>query len=127
MIDMAQYPEAIYIPSETGWQTQDSFMCFLEEFNKFIDENGHRKPCILWLDGHASHIGIDTAVFARDHDIHVMKFLPNATNMLQPFDVGVASAFKAAWSAAVDSFSQNADGKKKKILLCGQSCAAQWN
>ena len=94
---MWEYPEAIYIPSEEGWQTQDSFSVYLQEFNNWLEKERCKKPCILWLDGHSSHIGVEAATYAADNDIELMKFLPNATNVVQPFDVAAAKPFKDAW------------------------------
>ena len=62
------------------------------------------KPVILFLDGHSSHLGLEASKYCRDHQIILYCFLPNATHILQPFDVGIFSPLKDSWAAAVLSW-----------------------
>ena len=59
---------------------------------------------ILFVDGHSSHLGLDAAKYCRDNKIILYCFLPNATHILQPFDVGIFSPLKDSWAAAVLSW-----------------------
>ena len=103
-LDMAAYPEAAYVTSAQGWQTSDTFLDFLKVFRSWVIQLGCTFPVVLWLDGHRSHISEESARWAREQDIILYLFLPNSTNLLQPFDVGVAASLKAAWTRAVHSF-----------------------
>ena len=59
---------------------------------------------ILFLDGHSSHLGLEASKYCWDHQIILYCFLPNATHILQPFDVGIFSPLKDLWAAAVLSW-----------------------
>ena len=59
---------------------------------------------ILWVDGHVSHLGAETARFCQVNDIILFVLLGNATFIIQPFDVGIFSELKQAWVKAVCNY-----------------------
>ena len=59
------------------------------------------KPVILFLNGHSSHLGLEASKYCQDHQIIFYCLLPNATHILQPFDIGIFSPLKDLWAAVV--------------------------
>jgi hypothetical protein len=105
-IGYKDFPEAHYALSDNGWMDTEVFKWFVLEFDKFVTEAKICKPVILFLDGHVSHLGVETARYCRDHGIILYAFIPNATYVIQPFDVGVFSELKHCWGQEVRKFNQ---------------------
>ena len=53
-LGIADFPEAVYGVSETGWMN-DLFLAYLQTINNFINAEKIPKPILLFVDGHSSH------------------------------------------------------------------------
>jgi hypothetical protein len=73
------------------------FAEYLQKLHDELEENGVEFPIILWLDNHSSHLTIDVRLKARDLQIYLVTFYPNATFLLQPCDVALFRPFKVYW------------------------------
>lgn len=58
------------------------------------------KKVALIVDGHASHCGLETSVRCREEGVVLLGLPAHRTQLLQPFDVGVAGALKAHYEGA---------------------------
>ena len=97
------FHDAIYTQTENGWMDTD-FICY---FDSFITKLGIHQPVILWVDGHVSHLGAETARFCHVNNIILFVLLGNATFIIQPFDVGIFSKLKQAWVKAVCNYTKD--------------------
>ena len=61
------------------------------------------RPVVLILDGHSSHINLQTAHFACDKGI-LYCLPPHTTHALQPCDVGVFGPLKKSWNVCVSRY-----------------------
>lgn len=82
------FPGATYGSTKTGWMVQDEFLAWITIFNNYIDEMQIQKPVLLFVDGHVSHVGLDASEFARTNQIILYCLVANATNIMQPCDLG---------------------------------------
>lgn len=81
-------------------------------FYPWLVENSIQFPILLLLDGHKSHINLELSKFCSEKKIILYGLLPNATNILQPCDVGVFRPLKAAWKVAVRKWKLKHDNSK---------------
>ena len=62
------------------------------------------RPVVLIVDGHSSHINLQTACFARENGILLYCLPPHTTHALQPCDVGVFGPIKKSWNKCVPRY-----------------------
>ena len=103
-INYEKFPDALYSNTPTGWMNQDEFDIWIRCFDEYVNSLNVPKPVILFLDGHSSHLGLEASKYCRSNNIILYCLLPNATHILQPFDVGIFSPLKDSWAAAVLSW-----------------------
>jgi len=85
--------------------TCDGFLQFLKHiFDPWLDKNGIKRPVILFLGGHISHISLPTSEFCQLHGIILICFLPAATHVLQLLDKAVFKSMKCFYQILVDEF-----------------------
>ena len=100
-VGLQGFEEATYSVSQKGWMMKDTFYAWLGEFNNFVVDAKIPKPVVLFMDGHSSHISLETGKFASDNGIILYCLPPHASHIVQPLDVGFFSALKAAWHNAL--------------------------
>ncbi|KAJ8051210.1 Jerky protein-like-like [Holothuria leucospilota] len=81
--------------TESGWTTQAAFQYWFQ--HHFLPNIGNERPVVLLLDSHEGHIAYDLFQQAEQSNIHLYRFLPNATHILQPLDVGVFGHMKRSY------------------------------
>lgn len=59
---------------------------------------------ILFVDGHYSHISIETIDLAIENNIVLICLPPHTTHILQPLDVSVFKPVKSAWKKVIDDY-----------------------
>lgn len=79
----------------------DLFVAFLEHFSNFVEDNAIKKPVLLFVDGHSTHMSKNAAEFCATNGIILYCLLQNETHILQPCDVGFFSPMKSAWKKSV--------------------------
>ena len=62
------------------------------------------RPVCLLLDGHSSHIDLETSKFCEANQILLYCLPPHTSHILQPLDVGVIGPMKATWKHAVAAY-----------------------
>jgi hypothetical protein len=83
---------------EKGWMTAELFCEWMKKFAAWIG-----RPCILFLDWHASRNVLLTAHYARQHNIIPVMLPPNCTHKLQPADVAYFRPFKRRWQDVIQN------------------------
>ena len=93
---------AYFGKSPNGWITQELFHGWLTKH--FTTNIPPGRPVCLLVDGHSSHIDLETSKFCRDNKILLYCLPPHSSHITQPLDVGFFSPLKQSWRSAVASF-----------------------
>ena len=97
-----------YLTTDSGWMTSEAFFHFvMNVFNKWLDEHKVKKPVILFVDGHKTHITLQLSVNCEEVGIILYLLPPNTTHLLQPADVGPFKPLKHYWRKEVRQQQQN--------------------
>ncbi|VEN39721.1 unnamed protein product, partial [Callosobruchus maculatus] len=112
----------ILAKSETGWMRSDVFFEFVcNDFNKWLDTNNIKKPIILFIDGHKSHMTLPLSKFCEEHGIVLYALPPNCTHIIQPADVSVFRPLKHEWKKTIrkwQSKPENTNAVVNKFNFC---------
>nr|CAI5846043.1 unnamed protein product [Callosobruchus analis] len=112
----------ILAKSDSGWMRSDIFYEFVcNEFNKWLDTNNIKKPIILFIDGHKSHMTLPLSQFCQDHGIILYALPPSSTHIIQPADVSAFKPLKHEWKKTVrkwQSKPENTNAVVTKINFC---------
>nr|CAI5818620.1 unnamed protein product [Callosobruchus analis]CAI5818751.1 unnamed protein product [Callosobruchus analis] len=110
----------ILAKSDSGWMRSDIFYEFVcNEFNKWLDTNNIKKPIILFIDGHKSHMTLPLSQFCQDHGIILYTLPPSSTHIIQPADVSVFKPLKHEWKKRKwQSKPENTNAVVTKINFC---------
>ncbi|KAJ8953396.1 hypothetical protein NQ318_023513, partial [Aromia moschata] len=88
--------------SDSGWMTGTVFFEYIaNDFSKWLDENDIRRPVILFLDGHRSHMTLPLSEFCQNNGIILYALPPNSTYIIQPADVSVFKPLKTEWKKTI--------------------------
>lgn len=77
-------------------------------------KNNIKKPIILFIDGHKSHMTYALSAFCEANGIIIYALPPNSTHMLQPADVSVFRPLKQNWKNIV----KKSDNVVTKLNFC---------
>ena len=74
---------------------------FLDWFrNLFIPHLPQKRPVLLMIDGHESHVKYEVRQLAIEHKIELAKLPAHTTHILQPLDVAVMKPLKCSYDQA---------------------------
>lgn len=108
--------------SDTGWMKADIFYDYIAKcLNKWIEDNNVKKPVLVFVDGHKTHMTLKLSKYCYDNNIILYALPPNTTHMMQPADVSVFKPLKSEWSTTVHEWSsrpENANTVLTKSSLC---------
>ncbi len=93
---------AYFGKSSNGWMTQELFNGWLTKH--FVKHIPRERPVCLLVDGHSSHIDLETSKFCQENQILLYCLYPHSSHITQPLDVGFFSPLKQAWKKAVTEF-----------------------
>lgn len=82
-----------YACSEKGWMTSAVFHEYFLKFCKDIRE----RPIRLIFDGHLTHLDVETAIYAKNNEVTIIKLPAHTTDVLQPLDKTCFKSLKYAW------------------------------
>ena len=82
----------LFDSSDNGYMEGELFKSWLEEI--FIPFCGSRRPVLLILDNHDSHISIEIIEKANDNQIELYGLPPHTTHIVQPLDVAIYGPLK---------------------------------
>lgn len=86
-----------------------------------MNDKGIRRPVILFIDGHKSHMTLPLIKFCRKNQIILYALPPNTTHILQPADVSVFRPLKHQWKITVrtwQSKQEDPNASMTKINFC---------
>lgn len=93
--------KALYGTSPNRYMDKELFKKWVQHL--FIPETEHvKKPLLLILDRHGSHMDIDTINRLVQKDIHLFCLPLHRTNILQPLDVAIFKPLKTYFSKLTD-------------------------
>ena len=87
-------PGAYFGKSKNGWIDSELFYGWLA--NHFATHVKVR-PVILLIDGHRSHINLETSRYCHENGIFLYCLPPHSSHITQPLDVGFFKPLKDAW------------------------------
>ena len=83
--------------------------CFFEficDFNTYVIRLGIHQAVIPQVDGHVSHLGMETTRFCCVNII-LFVLLSNVIFIIQPYNIGIFSELKQAWVKAVCDYTKD--------------------
>lgn len=99
--------------SESGWMCGSTFYEYITNvFVKWLDNHQIKRPIVLFVDGHVSHMTMPLSKFCLQNGIEVLALYPNSTHLLQPMDVSVFKALKVYWKQSVRNWHVENYGNK---------------
>ena len=108
--------------TKSGWMEDTVFEdWFVKHYVKWAAD--FRKPCILFLDGHGSHLTYKVVESALANQIVMICLPPHTSHALQPCDVALFRPLKVCWKDVLKSWFretrlQNVDKAVFPTLLC---------
>lgn len=88
-----------YAATENGWMTAKAFHKWF--CGNFIKNCNSKRPILLILDGHSSHISVPIIMDAIKNDITILKLPPHTTHLLQSLDVSTFKSLKSIYNGYV--------------------------
>ena len=73
----------------------------------FSDKKGLKKLVVLFIDGHCSHLTIETSNICSQYGIVLVALHRNSTCMLQPAEVSVFKQLKDGWKKTLQQWRFN--------------------
>jgi hypothetical protein len=92
--------------SKSGYIEQEIFISFLDHFQEFRRKEDGKK-CILFLDGHGSHLSVEAIEFCMENDIELMCLPPHSSHRIQPLDTHFNKPLKMIWAEELGKFLAN--------------------
>lgn len=90
-----------------------------------------RKPILLIMDGHKTHLTPNVLSFCSKNSIHVFPLPPHTSHVVQPLDVGVFNSYKSSFRRAGLShrlkhidYKFASEATRKRCLVIGKSLIA---
>ncbi|XP_064105629.1 uncharacterized protein LOC135215080 [Macrobrachium nipponense] len=87
--------------SDMGWMMAELFHDWLGNiFEQELIKKNTTRPVILFLDGHTSHMNLETLRFAHEKGILMNYLPPHSSHIMQPLDVAVFKPLKTSYRKA---------------------------
>jgi hypothetical protein len=90
------YPGTRYNATISGWSEESVFFDWFQ-YHFVPNVKSVKKPILLLMDGHRSHLSARIIKYAMDNGIHIECLPPHSTTILQPLDVVTLSKLKLSW------------------------------
>ncbi|XP_060556862.1 uncharacterized protein LOC132717417 [Ruditapes philippinarum] len=95
------FQEAAIGRSPNGWMESELFLTWITDvFIPFLDERQVKRPILLLVDGHSTHVTLEVSDVCKANGIHVFCLLEHASHLIQPLDLRVFGVLKENWSQA---------------------------
>ncbi|XP_033103547.1 uncharacterized protein LOC117106295 [Anneissia japonica] len=94
-------PGTLFGCSPTSFINGELFHLWMEFFLRNIPPTC---PVLLLLDGHASHVTVETIQLAKDNGVEMLHFPPHTTHWLQPLDRSFFGPLKTAYNEECTAF-----------------------
>ena len=91
--------------TKKGWMTVEAFLFYITDvFDAYLSATNVKKPVILFVDGHVSHLSMDVTEYCVKSGIILICLLAFTTHLLQPLDLAVFKPMKEMWKTTVGHF-----------------------
>ncbi|KAJ8049117.1 hypothetical protein HOLleu_01713 [Holothuria leucospilota] len=91
--------------SSNGWTNSEVFYGWVaNHFLPGIKQRAITLPVVLLVDGHSSHISIETATFCKENKIFLYCLPAHSSHILQPCDLSLFGSLKGAWRRHVKAW-----------------------
>lgn len=105
--DGSDFPKDSHLcGSKSAYIDSGLFIEFLKHFNKHRPKIPGKK-CLLILDGHSSHLSVESLEFCSENEIELICLPPHSSHRLQPLDTHFNKSFKSLWAIAVSEHLRN--------------------
>ena len=99
------FTEAVMGRTDNGWMDSDLFAVWLNDvFIPSINERGVRKPVVLFVDGHSTHVTMAVSNICKKNGVELYCLLEHASHLMQPCDLRLFSGLKHAWKQSVRDY-----------------------
>ncbi|XP_060585333.1 uncharacterized protein LOC132741220 [Ruditapes philippinarum] len=96
------FPEAAIGRSDNGWMDTEVFCNWLlNVFIPAINERRIKKPVLLLIDGHKTHVTMQASDICVENGVELYCLLEHASHVMQPLDLRLFSQLKRTWRQAV--------------------------
>ena len=96
------FEEAVMGRSANGWMDSDLFATWLKTvFIPDIDQRQVKRPVILLVDGHSTHMTLEASDICKDNGIILYCLLEHASHLIQPCDLRLFGPLKEAWKVCL--------------------------
>ena len=102
---------AVGVPSPKGWMDTDIFVKYLKHFISYVKPS-ESHPCLMILDGHASHKSLEAVTLAKENNITLLTIPPHTSHKLQPLDVSFFGPLKKRYNRELDKWTVSNPGKR---------------
>lgn len=101
--------------SESGWMCGPTFYEYITNvFVPWLNENKIKRPILMFIDGHVSHLTLNLSQFCSENGIELFALFPNSTHLIQPLDVAVFKPLKVFWRKSVRDWQIENYGQKMR-------------
>lgn len=91
--------------SDNGWMKAEVFYEYISNvFNRHLIKNNIKRPVILFVDGHKTHLTYNLSTLCTSLQIILIALYPNSTRILQPADVAAFKPIKTQWKKSVTAW-----------------------
>lgn len=88
--------------TDNGWMDNKNFYEYIANiFKPYLTKQAIKLPIILFVDGHKTHLSIQTSQLCVESGIILVALYQNATRLLQPADVAAFRPLKSHWAKSV--------------------------
>jgi len=102
---LAGFEEAAFGRSESGWMDSEVFVMWLKEvFIPSVEARNVRKPVLLLIDGHSTHVSMEASNTCIANGIEMYCLLEHSSHIMQPLDLRFFASLKSAWRQSVRDY-----------------------
>ena len=102
-------PPQFHMVTATGFQNGRTWLKHIQQLHKYTEAERGSNHMLLLVDGFRAHRVLEAAVWALEHNIHMVFLPPNSTHLLQPLDMAPNAAFKNKLRTSV------------ALMICGET------
>ena len=111
-------PGSIAAATDSGWTDKEVFVKWMNHFISIAKPTPQKKVLLL-LDGHTSHISLDSIELARIHGVIMICIPPHTSHKLQPLDRTFFGPLKSAYNSECDKWMVNHPGGRISFYEIG--------
>lgn len=107
---LSAYPENYFFGvTEKGWIDTATFYGWVA--NHFLPNITDKRPVLLLVDGHTTHIDVHTAKLCKQNNVVLYLLHAHASHLIQPCDREYFKTFKSVWANECSAYRNRNPGK----------------